>query len=887
MDKQDTELSITSNDKKLTQRGTLKIFFGMCPGVGKTHAMLNAARQSLDKGVDVVIGYLESNRQSELDTLSKGIDSIPYKNHQTAEGIITKELDLDAIISRHPYLVLIENLAYNNPSNARHTKRYQDILELLDNGINIYTTLNIQNIESRSDIITKITGLTLNETIPDDVFENADEVELIDVSVKTVLSRFAENKIDNTIGTQADFVKFFRRGNLTALREMALRIVADKVDKEVKTYMKKNKIEGPWKSGMHLLVLVGPSKSSAKLIRLAKNLSYTTGADLIALHVETTSPLTEEQQEQLSKNLDLARQFGAEIIITSGNDLVSSTLEVARRENITHLIIGKSGKQSFLSSLLRKDDFVNRLLKESGDIDIYVIEPGFEAKQYKKKLISDPELSSPTTDYIWTSLIVIASVFICLPISTFTGYQSVSFILLFVVLILSMYFRQGPIILASAISAIAWNFFFIPPHFTIKINHPEDMLAICMFFIVAFVTGSLTSRVRKQVRLTKRREERTNALFHLTSNLAKVSTSKDILETSRSDIKKYFGVDSFFFLQDTQGVLKSKQPKDKQKSLSASEYEVAQWVYRHKKKAGKFTDTLSSNEYTFYPLIGTNTKPGVIVIRMNVPFSSETELFWNIFLTQISNTLEHHQFVQIAQKSSASEVSDKLLNSFFKSIETELSKPVSTIVDISQKLITLTDTKSKESLHTQIHKETLTLKLATSNLLNTYEIENGRIFSKFDWHDIKAIFDSVTKELATYLAPFCLDIVIPDNMPLVKIDGNQIEQVLANLLINSTKYSKEGTTIRLKSFYDNGNLIIQEMDRGVGFNPRHIPLAFSKFHKDDLDGKANSFGIGLYVAKGLVEAHQGCIAVENRQNGGSRFTIKIPTEILFEDKNKQ
>ena len=655
----DKLLASINKEEESKKRGKLKIFFGMSPGVGKTYTMLQTAHIDLSKGVDVVVGYVESHNRPETNALLEGFEIIPRKKLEY-KGTVLEEMDLDAIILRHPYLVLVDELAHTNAAGSRHAKRYQDVQELLDTSINVYTTVNIQHLESRNDTVAQITGVTVRETIPDELFEMADEVELIDVTPNTLLERLAEGKVYAPEQSQEAIQHFFRKGNITALREMSLRLVADRVDKQLKSYMQQNQIKGPWKSGLHLLVLVGPSKSSAKLIRWAKNLSYTMGADLMALHVENTQVLNESQQEQLSKNIDLARQFGAEVIITSGNDLVSTTLDIARKENVTHIIIGKSGRQSLLSRLFAKEDFINQLLRESGEIDIYVIEPGLEARQYKKKLISSPDFSSSYKSYLWATLAVLITGLLCIPVSAITGYQSISFLLLFVVLSLCRFFRLGPIVVASAFSAVAWDFFFIPPQYTLKITKPEDFLAFCMFFIVALVTGTLTSKIRKQERLTREREEKTSALFHLTNQLAVAENFKKIMEIAKENIKKYFGVDAFFLLQDENGNLKEKQSIFKPLQFSESEFSIAHWVHKHSKKAGKFTDTLSSNEFTFYPLKGMRTNPGVIVVKTDKKFNGVTGLFWETFLTQIANTLEHHYFSQIAKKAYLRDELEKL-----------------------------------------------------------------------------------------------------------------------------------------------------------------------------------------------------------------------------------
>lgn len=874
----DKLLASIHQEENNKMRGKLKIFFGMCPGVGKTYSMLQAARSDISKGIDVIIGYVESHNRPETNILLEGIEIIP-REVIDYKGKLVEEMDLDAIIKRHPYLVLVDELAHTNAGGSRHRKRYQDVIELLDNGINVYTTVNIQHLESRNDTVAEITGIIVKETIPDEIFELADDIELVDITPTALLDRLAEGKIYAATQSKNAMQNFFRKGNITALREMSLRLVADRVDKQLKSYMQEKQITGPWKSGLHFLVLIGPSKSSAKLIRWAKNLSYTMGAGLIALHVENTQVLSEKAQEQLSANIDLARNFGAEVIIASGQDVVSTALDVARKENVSHIVIGKSGKQSFFSRLLRKDDFVNRLLKESGDIDIYVIESGLEAKQYKKKLISYPDFSSTYDKYILAILAVLTTAGLCLPFSNDIGYQSVSFLLLFVILLLSFFVRLGPIMVAAAISAVVWNFLFIPPQFTIKITKPEDLLTFIMFFLMALVTGTLTSRVLKQERLTRKREEKTNALYHLTSQLNSSETIEQILNIATDDIKKYFKVDPVFILQD--GTEKLERPDFNKLKITENEYSIAQWVYKHSKKAGRYTNTLSSSVYTFYPLKSSRTKPGVIIIKNDKKFNAENELFWETFLSQIASSLEYCFYAEASKLANLLDESDKLYKTIFNSISHEFRIPVATIMGAADTLLTDNYPEEvKRELYSEIFSASGRLNRLIENLLNISRLESGKIAPHIDWCDMTDLFNETVAMLKDDLKEFKVDIVVPESMPLVKLDFGLMQQAMHNLVYNSCKYAKPNTTIRLKSFYDDGYLIIQEMDRGLGFPPESLPFAFNKFYRAN-SNITGGLGIGLSITKGFVEAHNGTISVENRQNGGSRFTIKIPTVVLY------
>jgi two-component system sensor histidine kinase KdpD len=635
------------------------------------------------------------------------------------------------------------------------------------------------------------------------------------------------------------------------------------------------------KFGIRLLVMIGAGKSSAKLICHAKYLSRIIGAELLVLHIENTRILGHTQQEQLSKNIDLARQLGAEVIITSGNDLVSTALDIAKKENVEHIIIGKSGKRNFFSSLLMKPNLVNRLLRKSGNINIYVFGAEVDTKEYRKNLHSYFDFRDGSCrDYLLAISAVFVIITLCLPLSMIIGYRSMSYILLFMLLILSTLFRFGPVMSASIVSAVTWNFFFIPPQYALSIKEPEDLLAFCMFFIVAFVTGTLTSKIRKQERLTRKKEEKTDALYHLTNQLAGADQVRQILDMAKINIEKYFKVKAFFFLRDD-NTGKLKRYTVKSENLSELEYNKAQWVFRHSQKAGKYTDNLSSGEHTFYPLRGIKTKPGVIVIEAKERFGRETELFWETFLTQISNALEHHFLSQSVKKANLLNESDKLYKTLFNSISHELRIPIATIMGASDTLLTNSYPENvKEELYTEILSASNRLNRLIENLLNMSRIETGKIAPHIDWCDVNDLFNHVADNLKDSLKPFRLNIEIPSSMPMVKLDVGLMEQVLHNLIYNSCKYADTGTTIAIKAFYDNGYLNIQEMDQGQGFPPEVLTSIFDKFYRV-YNKNLGGLGLGLSIVKGFVEAHKGTISVENRQEGGALFTIKIPTETSY------
>lgn len=880
----DEILASIKKEEEINKRGKLKIFFGMCAGVGKTYTMLRIALADKAKGLDVTVGYIEPHSRKETLAFIEGLEQIPKKQF-SYKGTTLPEMDLDRIIERKPQIVLVDELAHTNAPGSRHLKRFQDVQEILDNGINVYTTLNVQHLESRSDTVSQITGITIRETLPDEIFETADDIELVDITPDELLERFAEGKIYTPERSKEAVLNFFRKGNITALREMSLRIVADRVDRQLRIYMQKKRISGPWKSGMHLMAVISPSPHSARLIRWAKNLSYTMGASLTGLYVETAKPLNTDQKVQLGKNLNLARQFGAEIITTSGDDLVKAILTVARKENITHIIIGKPRHRDVFS-FFTHGSFVQRLIRYSGNIDVYVLgsDSASDSPHFRRTL-SFPVFTSGILQYILASGTIILISAICYHFTEYLGYQSVSFILLFVVSILATFMGIGPVLLASTLSAFVWNFFFIPPRFTIHIEKAEDALMFGMFFIIALVNGVFTTRVRRQERLTRDREERTNALYQLTKELANAGNMDELIEIAVKNIKKHFELDVVFILQDGINHLSEYSKNPVSEKLSESEMSVAEWVFRHSRKAGKHTDTLPSNKLTFYPLAGSSIKPGVMAVKHNGPIPVDKDEFWDTFMTQISNAIEREFLDDLARKARFLDESDKLYKTLFNSISHELRIPVATIMGASDSLITSQHPQEiRNELSGEIYKASKRLNLLIENLLNMSRLESGRITLRLDWCDIRDLINKVSENLHEELEPFNLHVVIPEDMPIVKIDFGLMEQVLYNLIHNATQYADQSTNIRVKAFYDNGMLALQVMDRGPGFPRKEISLIFNKFYR--LEGsKAGGIGLGLSIAKGFVEAHRGTINVENRQNGGAKFTIMIPTEILKENFN--
>jgi two-component system sensor histidine kinase KdpD len=874
----DELLASLINEEEKSKRGTLKIFFGMCAGVGKTYTMLQAAHNEKLKGSDIIIGYVETHSRKETSDLAEGFELVPRKTYEYKSTAL-QEMDLDAIISRRPQIVVVDELAHTNVPGSRHLKRYQDVLEILENGIHVYTTLNVQHLESRSDTVAQITGILVRETLPDEIFENADEVELVDLTPDELLQRLSEGKVYTHERSREAVMNFFRKGNITALREMALRIVADRVDKQLQAYMHQKHIRGPWKSGLHLLVAIDYNQQSTRLLRWAKNLAYSMGANIQSLYVETSHQLTPKEREQLDKNINLAKQLGIQFRIITNYDMVKAIVDFALKENVTHIIVGKPRVRNVLS-MLRLGNFVNRLIRYSGNIDVYILGSDRQAKDHFKEKVTLPSFTANFAQYLITSAAVLLASLVCFLLKDFIGYQVVSFGLLFLVSILALFFGTGPILLASTLSATIWDFFFIPPPFTMHIENPVDVLMLIMFFIIALLNGILTSRVRHQEKKIRIREERTHALYQLTRELTMASGIDDVLTIAMKSIQRNFKLDCTIFLKNELNQLEIQLPHLSPMKFSENDRSIALWVFKHSTRAGKHTDTLPSTDYTFYPLAGNSGNMGVIAVLHETVFTQGEAQFWEAYISQISGKFEREFLREAAKNAYILNESDKLYKTLFNTISHELRIPVATIMGASDSLLnTGHNEEVRTELSNEIYKASERLNRLIENLLSMSRLESGRITPRMDWCDVHDLINRITDNLRTELASFNLMVVIPDNMPLVKLDFGLMEQVLHNLVYNACQYAAKNTNLRIKTYYDHGNFVLEVMDRGPGFPKDALPFIFNKFYRVQ-GSKAGGTGLGLSIVKGFVEAQKGTVAVENRQNGGARFTIKIPSEIL-------
>jgi two-component system sensor histidine kinase KdpD len=666
------------------KKGKLKIYLGMSAGVGKTFAMLQDASMAYGRKVDVLIGYVETHKRSDTEFLLFHLPQLDRKKIQY-KGFELEEMDIDEILRRKPKLVIVDELAHTNAPGSRHKKRYLDVLELLDNGIDVFTALNVQHLESLADTVSQITGIIIKEKVPDSILEAADEIELVDISPDELLQRLADGKVYTADKTADAVNNFFRKGNLSALRELALRLTADRVDKQVRHYMQENKIAGPWKSTQRILIGISASPNSIDLVRWARRIAYTMEASWIAVNVETPKALNEEEKKSLNKNIELAKELGAEVISTIDVDIVNGLLRIAKRENVTHIVVGKSHHNNFLHRLFGKDT-VTRLLNESGKIDIYIA-AGESAVKERKNFFIVPDAQSGFSKYLLSASIVICVAAICYLFSSFLGYQTIALIFLLVVCLMPLILGPGPVLLAAILSPMIWNYYFVPPHFTLIISKTEDILTFVMFFIVAYVTGVLTTRIRQRERSVRQREERAIALYSLANDLSQANNLEEVLNNAIKNLKKVFVSDTVIFVNEENSKSVSQFVINDDEKISEKELSVAQWIYSNGKRAGRFTDSLTSSEYVYYPLKnqrGTYGVAGLKIQKENFYREHETQI--DNFMNQIAGALERELLNQKANKTLVLEESEKLYKTLFDSLSHELKTPIAAIMGSSNLL---------------------------------------------------------------------------------------------------------------------------------------------------------------------------------------------------------
>ncbi len=873
----DELLARVQAEERRTTRGQLKIFRGYAAGVGKTVAMLEAAHVRKATGVDLVVAYVETHGRAETEALVAGLEVIPPLQIQY-RGIALPEMNLDAVLARQPQLALVDELAHTNAPGSRHPKRYHDVEELLAAGIDVYTTLNIQHLESLNDIVVQITGVIVRETLPDKVIDEASEIELIDLPPDELLLRLKEGKVYIPQQATRAIEEFFRKGNLTALRELALRSTARRVDDQMRDYMRTRSIPGPWPANERILVCVSSHPLSERLVRAARRMADQLGVEWFVLNVETPgySRLSPAQSDQLARTMRLAEELGARTRSLPGNSVVDTVLAYAHRHNITKLIVGKSLQPRWVELL--RGSTVDRLLRQSGGIDVYVISSEPDARP--TSLARDWVPHRPLRRYLQSVLLVAATTVVGALIDPLvTAPTNLVMIYLAGVVIAALYLGRGPSLLAALLSVLAFDFFFVPPQYTFTVYDTEYLLTFLGLFIVSLVISTLAVRSREQADTAREREAQTATLYAFSSALAAAASLDEIVSQIVMQLGENFSREVVVLLPENQRLTVSGHSPDIH--LDDSELAVAAWAYQHSEPAGRDTDTLPAADVRYLPL---KTAHGVIGVLGVMPHDSTKHLtpeqrrLMEVYASQAAVAIERAQLVEQTRQTQVLQATEKLQTALLNSISHDLRTPLVSITGVLSSLQDdgVLDEAARRNLIDTARGEAERLNRLVGNLLDMTRLEAGALRIKQELCDIQDVIGSALERLSDRVADRPVTFTSVPDLPLIPMDFVLIVQVLANLLDNAIKYSAPDAPIEINAAYAGAFAEISVADRGTGIPHDDLARVFDKFYRVQNPNNAGGTGLGLSICKGIVEAHGGFIVAENRTGGGTIVTIGLP-----------
>ena len=871
-------LARAKEEEARKHQGRLKLFFGAAAGVGKTYAMLEAARVLRADGVDVVVGIVETHGRAETAALVEGLPVLPPRLVDY-RGATLKEFDLDGALARLPAAILVDELAHTNVEGSRHRKRWQDVLELLDAGISVYTTLNVQHVESLNDLVAKITGVVVRETVPDSVLERADEIELVDLPPDALLERLQEGKVYVAEQAQEAVKHFFRKGNLIALRELALRRTADRVDEQMQAYMRDHAIGKTWPVAERILVCVSPSPFSPQLVRAGHRLARRLGAGWIVAYVETPAHarLSEADRDRVVQTLRLAESLGAETVTLSGPTMSEEILVYARARNVSKVVIGKPGRALWRRILL--GSVVDALVRGSGDIDIHVVS-GEGAPAPVRPLRPRPH--APDWGSYGLALAVVAG---CTGTAwlMFSHFSLSNLIMVYLLGVVGVATRasRGPTVVASILSVLAFDFFFVPPYMSFAISDTEHLLTFVVMLIVALVTSGMTVRIRAQAAAARQRERRIAALYGMGRELTSVRGVDQLLETALRHIGEVFPGQITMLLPDAAGHLTLRLSKPDGVGLSGTELGVAQWAHEHKEVAGLGTATLPGARVLCVPLLASRGAVGVLAV---VPpeahaFDSPEALHQlETFANHTALAIERAQLAKEAQNAELRVETERMRNSLLSSVSHDLRTPLATIIGASSGLLEGGDrlsTATRGDLVRSIHGEASHLDRLVNGLLEMTRLESGAVTIKTEPQSLDGVVGAALQRLDALLRDRPVRVSLPADLPLVPIDAMLIEQVFLNLLDNAARYSPPASPIDVAASAVGPDVIVEVSDRGPGFAPGDETRAFEKFYRGRPAG-VRGVGLGLAISRAIVQAHGGTITAANRPDSGATIRFTLP-----------
>ncbi|WP_025602393.1 sensor histidine kinase [Burkholderia sp. WSM2230] len=891
----DELLDKLQRDEEKRQRGKLKIFFGASAGVGKTYAMLQAARRRHDEGVEVAVGVAETHGRSETAALLEGLDVLPLA-HIEYRGRKLAEFDLDAALARKPQLILVDELAHSNVQGARHLKRWQDVYELLDAGIDVYTTVNVQHLESLNDVVGQITGIRVWETVPDRVFDRADEVTLVDLPAEELLDRMRDGKVYMPQQAERAVRNFFRKGNLIALRELALRRTADRVDAQMREYRADRSIERIWRARERLLVCVGPGPEAPMLVRAAARLAASLKADWIAVYVETPAlqRLPDARRERTLNALKLAAELGAETATLAGADAALALTGYAQARNVSKLVAGASTRTGFMRWLRRP--LGERLAEQGSHADITLIRTSAEsgngeqrrllnttANAWRDALSAARERRSPPRAYGLALAICAGITAVASQLIDRIDLTNLVMLYLLGVIFAAVRLGRGPGVLLSFMSVAAFDFFFVPPRLSLSVSDTQYLLTFFGMLLTSLVISHLTSSLRREARVARRREQRTGAMYAMARELAAALTSEQIVGIGSRHVSEVFGARVAVLLPDSADRVKQKiEDPDAAITLEGEllDTDVGQWVYDHQKPAGHGTDTLPAAAALYLPLKAPMRTRGVLAVvardeqELNVP---EQQRMLDAFAAQIALALERVHYVDIARDALVNMESERLRNSLLSAISHDLRTPLTTIVGFSSMLAQTRehggDAQRDDELVGAIHEEALRMTAIVTNLLDMARLQAGSLQLNRQWTLLEETVGAALRACKRVLSGHPVKVDLAQDLPLLHLDAVLMERLFANLFENAAKYTAQGTllTIGAQRLEADGKSFARVTidDNGPGLPAGMETRVFEKFTRGEKESAKPGIGLGLAICRAIVEAHGGSIGALNRMSAGA------------------
>ncbi|MEA2756738.1 MAG: two-component system, OmpR family, sensor histidine kinase KdpD [Aliidongia sp.] len=870
-------------------RGRLKIFLGAAPGVGKTYEMLRQAQKRRQEGGDVAVGVVETHRRLETEALVEGLEVIP-RRHVDYKGRNLDEMDLDAVLARRPKLVLVDELAHTNAPGSRHAKRYLDVEELLTAGIDVYTTLNIQHVESLNDIVAQITRIRVRETVPDTFLDRADEIEIIDLTPEDLIERLREGKVYVRDQAQRALKHYFSPGNLTALRELALRRTAQRVDEQMLSYMQEHAISGPWAAGERVMVCLSEVPNTPGLIRYAKRVADRLKCKWTAIYVEGPrfARLSESQHNRIADAMRLAEKLGADVAVVPGNQIADALVRYAQANNITQIVIGKTGRSRWFEIV--HGSVVHDIVRKAGSISVHVMAGGVIDEKPEDAVVTRPGQDSEGSVYWYATLAVAAALALSEAVMQIVPLPNISLIFLSAVLFSAVAWGLWPSLFASVLSVLAYNFFFLPPLYTFTIADPANVLALITFFLVAILTSNLASRTRGQAITASARANTTAELYAFSRKLAGTATLDDVLWATAYQVAFMLNVRVVLLMPDESGKLEVGAGYPPEDELDDADLAAARWTWDHNRPAGRGADTLPGGKRLFLPLRTGRGAIGVIGIDRDgggALLTPEERRLLDALSDQAAVAIERTKLAEDIDEARLLAETERLRSALLTSISHDLRTPLASIIGAITSLRSYGagyDIMTRTELMATVQDEAERLNRFVGNLLDMTRLESGALEPKRGYVDIGEIVGSSLDRTGKILGRHKIAVEITPDLPMLDVDAVLLEQVLVNLLDNAGKYAPSGSEIRVEAYRSPATITIDVIDEGPGIPHDALERIFDKFYRVRAgDRQRAGTGLGLAICRGFVEALGGTIVALNRPDrSGAILRVSFPADLGIE-----